>query len=158
MEWMLLPLRRYVDFQGRSRRMEFWMFALLNVVVMTVIGAVLLAGFPWQELIEAGETGIAPQLDMMNWGLLGTGGILYLLWWLGTIIPTTAVAIRRLHDRDMSGWWYGAVYIGSFLPLVNILAMVGWLVLLVLFLLPGTDGPNRFGPDPKDPSQASVFA
>ena len=33
MEWMFLPLKRYADFSGRSRRMEYWMFALLNLII-----------------------------------------------------------------------------------------------------------------------------
>ena len=37
MEWMILPLKRYFDFQGRSRRLEFWMFALLNIIVGLVL-------------------------------------------------------------------------------------------------------------------------
>ena len=34
---MILPFKRYVDFQGRSRRLEFWMFALLNIIVGLVL-------------------------------------------------------------------------------------------------------------------------
>jgi uncharacterized membrane protein YhaH (DUF805 family) len=48
------------------------------------------------------------------------------------------VAIRRLHDRDMSGWWL----------LLMLVPVIGSLALLVLYVLPGTPGPNRFGPDP----------
>ena len=44
MEWMLMPLRRYAEFSGRSRRMEFWMFALLSFIVYMVGYALLLAG------------------------------------------------------------------------------------------------------------------
>ncbi len=45
--------------------------------------------------------------------------------------------IRRLHDRNMRGWWY----LINFIP-------GGILVFLVLVCLKGTKGPNRFGPDP----------
>ena len=55
----------------------------------------------------------------------------------------------------MSGWWYLGVLVGSFLPLINILVSIGFLVLM---LLPGTAGPNRFGPDPKNPTNADVFS
>ena len=54
MEWMLMPLRRYADFSGRSRRMEFWMWrlagqmsclrALLFILVFAMIGAALMTG------------------------------------------------------------------------------------------------------------------
>ena len=60
------------------------------------------------------------------------------LFGLVTIIPNIAIAIRRLHDRDYSGWWYLLVFI----------PLIGWLILFIWFCLKGTDGPNRFGPDP----------
>ena len=37
MQWMLMPLKRYADFQGRSTRMEFWMFVLFVTIVMVVL-------------------------------------------------------------------------------------------------------------------------
>mgnify|MGYP003726655779 CR=1 FL=1 len=43
MQWMILPFKRYFDFQGRSRRLEFWMFALFNVIVYSVIGILIVA-------------------------------------------------------------------------------------------------------------------
>jgi uncharacterized membrane protein YhaH (DUF805 family) len=55
----------------------------------------------------------------------------------------------------MSGWWYLGVVVLSMIPLIGML--VG-LAFLVLMLLPGTPGANRFGPDPKDPSGTEVFA
>ena len=48
-------------------------------------------------------------------------------------------AARRLHDRNLSAWWLLLVFIPTF----------GWIILLVLCALPGTQGPNRFGPDPR---------
>src|SRR3546814_2060725 len=36
MEWMLLPLRRYTQFSGRSRRKEFWMFFVLTLIIYAV--------------------------------------------------------------------------------------------------------------------------
>ncbi len=46
-----------------------------------------------------------------------------------------ALAVRRLHDIDRSGWWL----------LIGFIPFVGGIVLLVFSLLPGTRGPNRFG-------------
>lgn len=74
---------------------------------------------------------------------------------LAIIVPSIAVSIRRLHDRDMSGWWYLGLTLAGLIPIIGFLASIA---LLVLMALPGTPGPNRFGPDPKDPSQAAVFA
>jgi uncharacterized membrane protein YhaH (DUF805 family) len=57
---------------------------------------------------------------------------------LATIIPTIAIGVRRLHDLDASGWWI----------LLNFIPLIGAIALLVWFAIKGTDGPNRFGPDP----------
>lgn len=153
MNWMIMPFKRYADFKGRSRRMEFWMFALLNSIVWLVL-----------VMMQMGSTASFAELaadeqsnPLAIYGVLfsGTFGILLALWGLVTIIPSIAVTVRRLHDRDMSGWWYLGVIIGSLIPLINILISLGFLILM---FLPGTPGPNRFGPDPKDPTNAEVFA
>jgi uncharacterized membrane protein YhaH (DUF805 family) len=77
------------------------------------------------------------------WGfaLLGIFG-------LATIIPSIAVQVRRFHDQDKSGWFV----------LLNLVPYIGALIVLVFMFIEGTKGPNRFGPDPKDPANAEVFA
>jgi uncharacterized membrane protein YhaH (DUF805 family) len=57
---------------------------------------------------------------------------------LATFLPSLAVGIRRLHDRDQTGWWI----------LLGLIAVIGWIILIVWFCMRGTVGPNRFGPDP----------
>ncbi len=151
MEWMLLPLRRYADFEGRSRRMEYWMFQLLNVIVIAVLVALIFGGMPWAALSDPEAVAADIQIGALVW----VGGILATLWVLATLVPGIAVVVRRLHDRDMSGWWYLGIIVASMIPLVNFFASIAFLVLMVL---PGTKGPNRFGPDPLDPAQAEVFA
>lgn len=164
MEWMLLPFRRYFDFSGRSRRMEFWMFQLLNVIVSLVFMLVMFGGVPFSELmndtppVDLGPDPTPGQIFGMFGPLFWVGGALYLIWGLAIFIPSIAVTIRRLHDRNMSSWWYAGLYIIAFIPIVNIFSIFGWIAFLVIMFLPGTDGPNRFGPDPKDPAQANVFA
>ena len=54
------------------------------------------------------------------------------------IVPSVAVAIRRLHDTDKSGWW---LLIG--------LIPFGGIVLLVFYILEGTNGPNNYGAGPE---------
>lgn len=67
---------------------------------------------------------------------LGAGGLIALLAIsFASIIPGWAVFVRRLHDTNRSGWWW----LAGFIPLV------GGLLLLVLTLLPGTEGPNNYG-------------
>jgi len=163
MEWMLLPFRRYVDFSGRSRRMEFWMFQLLNMIIYTIMMVIIFGGLPWQQLMDGNGADFGPNPTPGEvFGIFGplfwVGFAFMMLWGLAVFIPSIAVAVRRLHDRDMSGWWYGGLLIAGFIPIVNMLAIFGWIAFLVIMFLPGTPGPNRFGPDPKDPAQANVFA
>lgn len=120
-DYMIAPLRRYADFSGRSRRMEYWMFVVFNIIVSfiaTIIDAVV---------------GTATSLA-------GVAGVFSLLVALAFLIPSIAVAARRLHDQDKSGWWLLIVFI----------PLLGALVLLVFMFLEGTKGDNRFGPDPKE--------
>jgi uncharacterized membrane protein YhaH (DUF805 family) len=63
------------------------------------------------------------------------------------MVPYVAVAVRRLHDTDRSGWWLLLVFV----PLGNI-------VLLIWFCLPSTWGPNRFGPMPDSTPNEGVAA
>lgn len=153
MQWMIMPFRRYADFQGRSRRMEFWMFQLLNLIVGLVLAGPVMFSVISSGLADPTALDVDPFAAI---GALGWTGIgLYALYALAAFIPSIAVTVRRLHDRDLSGWWYLGAVAASLIPLVGFLASVA---LFVLLLLPGTRGPNRFGPDPKDPFESEVFA
>ncbi len=152
MYWMILPLKRYADFSGRSRRKEYWMFFLGYTLVLITIGlvAALLGAF------AADPATIDPE-ELNSPMLLGLGAIVLVA--LALVIPSLAVQVRRLHDRDMSGWWLLLLYGLSVVPIVGFLASIA---IIVLAILPGTRGPNRFGPDPKDPygrlDDTDVFA
>ena len=63
--------------------------------------------------------------------------VFYILSALALLVPSVAVAVRRLHDTDRSGWWY----------LVVLVPFVGAILLIVWFCTKGTSGPNRFGAD-----------
>jgi len=157
MEWMLLPLRRYAQFSGRSRRKEYWMFLLFCVIarfVLTIIDNIL--GFNF----TLGLNPVGPRL-----------GLLAGLFALATFIPSLAVGVRRLHDTDRSGWWILAVLVaivpGAVLMAVNLVVgmaaiavgALGASILLIVYMCQdGTRGDNRYGPDPKSPDLADVFA
>jgi uncharacterized membrane protein YhaH (DUF805 family) len=119
MNWYLAALNKYAVFQGRARRMEYWMFTLFNTLIIVALS--------W--------------IDMFTgwYSLEGELGMLSGLYSLAVLIPSIAVGVRRLHDTDRSGWWM----LLCFLPLIGIV------VLLVFFVLDGTPGSNRFGEDPK---------
>jgi uncharacterized membrane protein YhaH (DUF805 family) len=134
MDWALLPLKRYADFRGRSRRKEFWSYQLLIFVAMILL------------TIVDGTSGLGGSLTsyrMMGPGYYWSGGamnggLLTKIFSLAILIPSLAVGVRRLHDADRTGWWMLLVFV----------PFVGWLILLVFFILEGRRGPNRYGPDP----------
>lgn len=138
-DWMILPYRRYADFQGRSRRREYWLFVLFYFVISAVIAAVF--GKP---LSEAGPFGFHYGI----WLTPGAPG-----YWVGaavslvSFIPSIAVQVRRLHDIDRSGWWM----------LLWFVPILGWTVLLVFLCLDGNQGGNRYGFDPKGRGVAEIF-
>lgn len=133
MEWMLLPLRRYARFSGRSRPKEYWMFVLF-----------LLIGFIILSVVETmlGLTTTDRWFQRGPWwasaGYATRGGPLTGLFALAMLIPNLAVSVRRLHDGDRSGWWL----------LIVVFPFIGSIVLLLFLIMGGTRGPNRFGPDP----------
>ena len=134
MELMFQPLRKYADFQGRARRSEYWLFYLLFIVVY----AFLLIGAG-----GLGRNGSAPSVLGAIVALIGGLAI------LGLFIPMLAVTVRRLHDTNRSGWWL----------LLSLIPVIGGLVVFVFTVLPGTQGPNTFGSDPKMPDTvATVFS
>lgn len=134
MEWMMLPLKRYADFEGRSRRMEYWMFQL--GVIILYVGVMIIASILGAIVGQASE-----ELA----GLLIVIPILFIA--IALFIPSLAVTVRRLHDQDKSGWWI----LISFIPF-------GSIVLFVFTLLEGTPGPNQYGPDPKGDGEAETFS
>jgi uncharacterized membrane protein YhaH (DUF805 family) len=85
MNWYLEALRKYAVFDGRARRMEYWMFVLFNCLIVVVLSVV-------DTLV-----GIFSLGDSI--------GALAGLYWLVVLVPSIAVTVRRLHDTDRSGWW-----------------------------------------------------
>lgn len=138
--WGTLPFRRYADFAGRSRRQEFWMFVLFQYVVAFAWGALVGIIMLLLTLADASEDTM-----MTIFYILIVPYALYSLW---AMIPGLAVAVRRLHDLDRSGWAL----------LFGLIPLVGGIILIVFYATEGTRGPNRFGPDPLAGDAALAFA
>ncbi len=119
MEWYLKVLKNYVGFSGRARRKEYWMFVLFNVIFAIV------------AMVLDNVLGLASKE-------LGYGPI-YGLYALAMILPSLAVAARRLHDIGKSGWW----------QLIALIPIIGVIVLIVWYATDGDRGDNAYGPDPK---------
>ena len=187
MEWMWMPLKRYADFSGRSRRMEFWMWVVFQVLIFFVfiILVIALGG----AMVMSGDI----RGGMAMGGIILILYLLYSVMQLAFLVPGLAVTIRRLHDTNRSGWWimllWGPLllmyalafvlmgslaasgdmaligqkdstlgFVGLIMGLIYIAWLVGALVLVVFMFLEGTKGPNRYGPDPKGQNAGQVFA
>lgn len=179
--WGLTPLKRYAEFSGRSSRAEFWWFFLFLMIIYVVMWF-LMAG----SITSVAATGAEPSEGALQ--AMGGGMIVLGLFWLAVIIPTISVQVRRLHDTNRSGWVLGgfyllyAIYAGllfstvmsaAFDPaataqpnmgsvwvtmILGLAVMIYGIVLLVFYCLPGTQGDNRYGPDPYGADVEKVFA
>lgn len=105
--------KHYFDFEGRARRSVFWYFFLANFIVAIIL-----------NIVDS---------------VVGTGGILGMLYSLAVLLPGLGLSVRRLHDTNRSGWWL----------LIALVPLIGAIVLIVFDVQEGTKGPNQFGADPK---------
>jgi uncharacterized membrane protein YhaH (DUF805 family) len=169
--WAITPFKKYAQFSGRAPRAELWWFMLFMFIASIALWFLLVGSMG--GLMSAGTD---PSAGMLQ--ALGGGVILIAVCTLAIVIPSIAVQVRRLHDTNRSGWWLGGYYLlyavymalafSSFMsaavdpnaapdPNVGMLGMtmilglalfVYLIVLLVFYVLPGTSGPNNYGPDP----------
>lgn len=102
MKYYLRPFLNYANIKGRSSRREYWTFFIVNTL-----------------LIRFGEEGLVSEQIVFLFNLI-------------ILIPSLAVAIRRIHDTGKSGWFILVPFYNIYLLFVN-----------------GTSGENEFGPDPK---------
>jgi len=134
---MFTAFSNYADFSGRASRSEYWLFQLLNVIVVGFAFALILIG-GGLEFDSNGSGG----------GVFLFGVALLAFWVLIAFVPSLAVGVRRFHDHGVSGWWYTGLLVVSAIPYIGFLAS---LALLWTTARPGTWGPNYFGPDPINP-------
>lgn len=127
---MFQPLVKYAQFEGRSRRSEFWLWILFRFILSRVVGTLAFAfigpsfmqfgmhpgdfsGSP-DKFMQAYTTAMTPWFHIMP--LLGLIG-------LALFLPTLAVEVRRLHDINRTGWW---------VILPHLVLLVGVIAFLVL--------------------------
>ncbi len=88
-QWYLKVIKNYAEFGGRARRTEYWMFTLVNAVIVFLL-----------SMLES---------------IAGIMGIVTFLYSLAVLIPSLAVVVRRLHDSGRTGWWI----LVSLIPIVG---------------------------------------
>jgi uncharacterized membrane protein YhaH (DUF805 family) len=118
MQHYLDAFRHYADFSGRATRSNYWFFILFNMIAaiaIIILETVLGLANP--------ETGFGP---------------IYLLYGIGVMIPSTAIAVRRLHDMGKSGW----MMLWSLLPIIGAILVIVW-------LCTDSASDNKYGPNPK---------
>lgn len=113
MHWYLDVLKNYAGFSGRARRQEYWMYTLFNIIVSIVVAIVSSA-------------------------VLGNSVLSY-IYVLAVLLPSLAVAVRRLHDTGKSGGWI----------FISLVPLVGFIILLVFLASEGERQNNAHGADPK---------
>ncbi|MET7480832.1 DUF805 domain-containing protein [Streptomyces sp. NPDC005648] len=118
MSYAFEPLKKYAQFSGRSRRAEYWQYALFVGIAYVVLLVLALAS-----------------KSSVVYGLI-------VVFYLGVLVPSLAVGVRRLHDTGKSGWWL----------LFGVIPLVGPITLLVFTCLDSQPGPNQYGPNPKEPA------
>ncbi len=100
-DWFLDVLKnKYVKFDGRAGRPEYWFF----VLIVTVIGFILTV------------------IDRMVLGM--DVPILTGIFYLAVLLPQLAVCIRRFHDQDRSGWFVLLSLIPFVGPIIVLIFMV----------------------------------
>lgn len=119
MNWYVKVLKQYFDFKSRARRKEYWMFTLVNILILAVLSVI--------DFVVLGAD-------------IETGGmILYPIYALLVLIPSLAVGVRRLHDSGRSGWNMLTVFI----------PIIGSLVLIYFLVQDSEVGENKWGANPK---------
>jgi len=113
----------YADFSGRARRKQYWMYTLFNVLLSWAIGLVF-------GILAAATDSSAIAL---------VGSVIQWLVMLALLVPSLAIAVRRLHDIGKE-WTY---------LLFVLIPIVGGILLLVWYCTDSQPGTNQFGPNPK---------
>jgi uncharacterized membrane protein YhaH (DUF805 family) len=121
----------WITFSGRASRSEYWWFTLFNIL-FSILGQIAMGGI-------AATGSSVPVIAF---------AVVFVVLAIYFGIAGISVMVRRLHDKDKSGWWYWIILV----------PIIGVILLLVWFCQRGTQGPNRFGPDPLMGTNPEVFA
>ena len=136
-------LEKYVFFLGRASRTEFWLSFLVFCGLYYFIGVIDVAGTTFgpdefSRLQPNDDIGLGIRDLNHHGGFQVQVRPTFSILWLLITIPFLSVTCRRLHDTNRRAWFL----------LLYFIPFLGVIWLLVLCTLKGTEGDNRYGPDP----------
>jgi uncharacterized membrane protein YhaH (DUF805 family) len=144
MEWYLMAWRKFAQFEGRSRRKEYWMFTLFNILAVFALGALAAAG---GAILATRGTDVSENSFILLFIPVGIYGLVI-------TIPSLAAATRRFHDIGRSGWVLFLLIALGVIPLVGFVTAV---IQIVFLCQDSNPGPNQYGPNPKFPPQGAML-
>ncbi len=125
--------KKYAQFEGRSRRQEYWLASLANFIIMMIVYIFMFATvFDKMATIEEASVGEV-------FGSMGVFIALIGIYALVVMVPSLALGVRRLHDTGRSGWYM----------LLSLVPYVGGIILLVFYASDSQPGANQYGENPK---------
>jgi len=145
----------YVNADGRAQRSAYWWVMLFQLIIYVVLAIVLFMADGSEQILDilngALEGNSDPELaDDFQLGASGSFAILLMaLFALANILPNIMLQIRRFHDLGQTGW---LVLVFGVLGAIPGIGLIFDIVHIVWFILPGTRGPNKYGPDPLSPN------
>jgi len=142
----------FLSLHGRVSRQEFWL-GYIGIVVVALIIARALPHHSGAVYFIPGEA-LPDEATRSALSWLGWLGLISLaLSW-----PVIAIYAKRLHDLNLSAWWLlllpAVTFVAGTSGLDGVNVVAYCLLLLALGFLPGSNGPNRFGEDPRARPQA----
>jgi len=131
LHYMFLPFKRYADLKGRSRRLEYWAFIVINIPLIAIANAT-----------------IAVSLDTVSEEYFLTLLIIWVIAGAAHAFIGLGLCVRRLHDCGLSGHWLWVTPF-IFIPYLGILLAIALMIFLfIIQFRKGDEGANRYGPSP----------
>ena len=122
--YLMVAISKCMQFDGRSRRKEFWIFVLFSILF--ILSSLFLRFASFGVMVHDNYTETVLSIPLA-------------LYILVNILPSLTVTVRRLHDTGKSGW----------MILLSLIPVVGVIIVLVFMVLDSDPGPNQYGPNPK---------
>ncbi len=130
--------KNYANFNGRSRRSEYWYVYLANTIISIIVSVIMTIG----GFASVFNSIITDDFSFSGLGVALVVWVLYAIYSLVIFVPQLALSVRRLHDVGKSG----------LLLLLHLIPFgIGNIILLIYFVSDSEPRPNTYGPNPKYP-------